>query len=771
MAPEALDTWRLVSLAPWPRWALALLAAGAVLGLFLSLRALRGEPRPGRRALLLALRALSALAVLFLLLEPALRFAQAARVKNRFAVLLDASRSMAFAVSPGGPSRAEEAARLVREHRAELERLSGRATLEWHTFARGLDPSDPEALAREVRPTGGQTDLLGALEAVAAGGGRKLAGVLVVSDGADHAALADGLAPAARERLRALGVPVNAVAVGRDAPKDLAVERVAADDFAFVRNTITVEVTLGARGFGREEVPVVLRREGSVVARATVRLQPGQGRYTVPLSFAPDTTGTFVFTVAVPLFPGEAVAENNARSFVLRVIRDRMRVLLVAGRPSWDERFLRGLLKHDPNVDLVSFYILRTNTDEPGPQDELSLIPFPVADIFGDQLRTFDAVIFLDFAYAPYRALDIERFLPALRDYVKGGGAFAMLGGEQSFGEGRYGGTPLSEVLPVAVEDGAGLVTEPFRPRLTEEGRRHPVTRLAEEEAANAALWEHLPPLPLLNRTRGLGASEGAAVLVEAPTVRVAGRAAPVVAVRQVGSGRTLAVATDSSWFWGFVAAEGGGTDRAYQRFWNGALRWLVRDPSLTPVQVEPDRPTVEPGEPVGLSVAARDSSYGLAAGAAVVAELFAADGRQIARATGTSGADGVAHLQLDPPPPGAYKVVASAAPACPRPPCAPQAKADAESQQATSAVTVRASAPEDLDALPRPELLEAVAEATGGAFSPGERLPALRLLDPEVVEVGRRRDVPLWDRGWFLLLLAASLGAEWVLRRRWGHA
>ena len=160
-------------------------------------------------------------------------------------------------------------------------------------------------------------------------------------------------------------------------------ERVAVDDFAFVRNTVTIEVTLRARGFSDEEVRLVLRREGAVVASATVRLGAA-GTATVPLSFAPDETGTFVFTVAAPVFPGEAVAENNARSFVLRVIRDRVRVLLVAGRPSWDVRFLRGLLKRDPNVDLVSFFILRSNADDAGPQQDLSLIPFPVAEIFGN---------------------------------------------------------------------------------------------------------------------------------------------------------------------------------------------------------------------------------------------------------------------------------------------------------------------------------------------------------------------------------------------------
>src|SRR5207342_2214283 len=123
----------------------------------------------------------------------------------------------------------------------------------------------PAALERAVPATGGRTDLIGALKAVAAGGsaGRKLAGAMVISDGTDNATLAEGLTPPVRAELRALGAPITTVAVASGAPKDLAVERVAVDDFAFVRNTVAVEVTLSARGFGSEEVPVVLRREGT----------------------------------------------------------------------------------------------------------------------------------------------------------------------------------------------------------------------------------------------------------------------------------------------------------------------------------------------------------------------------------------------------------------------------------------------------------------------------------------------------------------------------
>jgi uncharacterized membrane protein len=755
------NAWRLTALTPLPAWMLALLALGALAAVALAWRGLRVESRRGRRAALVALRTVSAALALFLLAEPAIELLQTARVRNRFAILVDASRSMAFPVEPGGPTRTASAASFLADHRRELERLSDRADLEWYAFGDDVAPTDAAEATRGIPPRAGRTDLMGALRAAASGAGgstRKLAGVLVVSDGADNARLSEGLGPDARAEVRALGVPVNAVAVGRAAPRDLAIERLAVDEFAFVRSTVTVEATLRARGFADEEVRVVLRREGAVVASSVVRLERGKDRYTVPLSFAPDATGTFVFTVAAPVLPGEAVVENNARSFVLRVIRDRVRVLLVAGRPSWDVRFLRGLLKQDPNVDLVSFFILRSNADDPGPQQDLSLIPFPVQEIFGDQLRTFDAVFFVNFAFAPYRALEIERFLPNLRDYVRNGGALAMVGGEQSFGDGHYGETPLADVLPVSPIDGTSMAAGETRPRLTAEGRRHPVTSLAPGEAQNESAWGALPPVTAVNLTRALPPAQGAAVLLEAPSVSIGGRPAPLVAVREIGAGRTLAVATDASWRWGFGAAETGQGNRAYLRFWSSALRWMVRDPGLAPLQVEPDAPAVEPGAPVGLSLSVRGPDWGPGAGRRVTAELVDEGGRSVARGQAVAAGDGTARLELTPPGPGAYKIVAKGE--------------GGAAEVATAAVAVRGAGPEDADAAPRPDLLSAVAEASGGAFEaiPGGKLPALRMSDPDVVEIGRRKAVPIWDRAWYLGALALALAGEWVLRRRWGY-
>ena len=87
--------------------------------------------------------------------------------------------------------------------------------------------------------------------------------------------------------------------------------------------------------------------------------------------------------------------------------------------------------------------------------------------------------------------------------------------------------------------------------------------------------------------------------------------------------------------------------------------------------------------------------------------------------------------------------------------------------------MAVRAVGPELSDASVRPELMAQSAKYTEGRSYrlPLDGLPDdVPLLDPPVVEVGRAKDRPLWDRWYYLLALVGLLGAEWFLRRRFGY-
>jgi len=763
MDGTSYNAWRLTSLSTLPGWALALAAAVVCGGLWLSFRGIRAEPSPLRRRILIGLPAAAGLLLLVLLLEPGVELRAESRVRARIALLFDTSRSMRFPAAPNGPSRSEAMLGWLKSHLPDLSALAARFQIDVYGFDKELQPQDPEKLAASIGQAdqiaqGPATDITGALTAAAAAGtgGRPLAGLLVASDGADNAELLEGMTPQAAAELEKLSAPVFALPIGAQAVKDLAVDRVVVDDFAFVRNQVTIDVTVTARGFSATDVPLVVKREGQIVAQKTVRVGGGTQRAEVKLAFVPDRTGKFAFQVSAPVYEGEALAQNNSRSFVLKVIRDRVRVVLVVGRPSWDVRFLRQLLKRDPNVDLISFFILRTPGDDTrSSQDELSLIPFPTQEIFQEQLKTFDLVIFQDFGNRPWYHL--QQYLDGIAAYVRDGGALAVIGGEQAFSASDFAGTAIEGVLPAnLVSFGPPPVDEtPAQVKLTDAGKRHPVTELVPGAGANEQVWARLPKLPGLNTVGPV--KDGAQTLLTAQDGR------PVLVVGEVGRGRTLALTTDASWYWSFVAAGQEQGPRAYETFWHGAIRWLVRDPALTPMRLAAERTSFDPaGDPPALDVQVRGSDYGAAAGAQLRTQLSSAeDGTPRAAAQATAGADGTARIVLPQLPAGAYKATVVAK----RPDGTPVGEAE-------EAFVVQPSAAELLQPAPRPEVLRAVADATRGrVLDAGDRLDSLPWRDPERVEVGQRKSRPLWDRWGVLVALCCIVGAEWTLRRRWGYA
>lgn len=757
---EAIDTWKLVSLSPLAVWALVLLGCLLALGVALACWGVRREPLARRRWAMWALRAVAGILALGFLLEPGMRRLQVARVKNRVAVLVDRSASMGFAVSPGGPTRARVAAGALERLRPQMDALKERYAFEVYGFDSEFVPTTAEQLASQP-PAGPRSDLLAALRAVKAsdsGGARKLSGVILLSDGADNVDLAQGLAGRVRATLEEFGAPISTVAVGQGGLADLSIEGVKVDDFAFVRNSITVEVEVRARGFGGQTTQVVLRREGQVVGTRTLEVASDDDTQQLKFTFTPVETGRFVYTVSTPVFPAEAVAENNARSFSLKVIRDRVRVLLVAGRPSWDERAIRGILRQDANVELISFYILRSSVDETGVLDEqreLSLIPFPRDEIFRNKIDTFDLVIVLNFPHDD-PGTSLAYYQPDIQKYVKNGGALAYLGGDRSFGEVAARLSPFDAVLPVEAAGPADV--QPFSPRLTPEGQRHPITMLATGSITNDEAWGALPLLPGFNPTR---LRPGAVALLDHPFTTVEGRNAPVLAIQEVGRGRSLALTTDGSWYWSLPAHAGGSSSRSFERFWSNAIRWLVRDPELTTLSVSADPPTVEPGQPVVAMVVARLPDYQPAGGASVVGELLSADdGKLVAQRSAVAGPDGTARLEFPAPPAGAYKIVARGF------------RGDKSLGDSSDAVAVRAVGPERSDVRVNAALLSDIAQVTGGVFfsEPGFALSEVPLSEPALVEVGRSKDQPLWDRWYWLVAMVAVVGLEWGVRRRFGY-
>lgn len=789
-----MERWRLISGHEPGALALGLLLACAALALVeagLAFRRARRLPRRTRLGLL-GLRVLGVLALLVVGLELTLSLETVRPTGPRVAVLVDRSASMALA-----DADAPGAATTPRIDRARaLWTASAPARAAWREqglavqvrgFAeRGEVLGEAAAEALDLRADGPASDLARALAELAApdpatADPRPLAGVVVISDG-----LFDGAGEAGQDPLllaaQALGVPVTTVSAGAPELRDVSVAELHAGEFAFVENVAEFSADLVAHGYPGTSVEVDLRRDGAVVATTTVVL--GADGEAVPVRFevAPDRVGQFVYEISARPLAGEATTANNRRAFVLKVLRDKVRVLHVAGRPDWDVRALRTLLGRDPNVELLSYYILRgvEDADREDPTAELSLIAFPTDELFKEQLGSFDLVVLHNFDAQSHQ---VGRYLVDIAEYVQDGGALVVIGGDMGLATGDYVGA-LASNLPVDTRTPTGLLTDAYRPALTEAGRRHPIT--AWLASADLADWSRLPALDSYNPVRLARNADtiGAAVLL-------AHKDAPLLAIAEPGKGRSLVLATGATWRLGFAAdlpiVDGA---RPYDLLWLGAIRWLLRDAAAERLSLETDRPSYLLGDAVTLRAATLTPSYAPEAGVALAWELrplgAAAEPATDSPAPeppptfllsqGTWTTDALGRASEVVPgglPVGAYEAMAWRT--------GPVDAASSGAARARRVFLVQEAGQElaRVDADPGERRLAALAEATGGqalVARAGDTLPAaLPLADLGAANPGlridSRRAVPLWDGPWALLLVLVGLGGEVWLRRRAGLA
>jgi uncharacterized membrane protein len=723
------------------KWVSALLLFAFVALVVLGIRQALRVPVLSRRVSLAALRLSTASVALLFALQPQCVAERVQSVQGRIVVLLDASRSMS--VRDGGQSRAQRELSLLERWRGKKD-----VAFDLYTFGGDAAPAKAKELDAAQLAREDDTRIQRALESVTADLGEDLGAVVLVSDGAD---LSPGWSPS---QLGDLGVRVHAVSFDTDDDvKDDAVLAAKADPVAFLRQSAQVEVTVRRAGGEREPVVVSLRQDGQVVSEATAQLdQDGIGKATLP--FTASRIGRAVYSVSIPVAEDDAVPENNERAVLVRVTRDKLRVLLLCGAPTWDTRFLRAFLKADPATDLITFFILRTSSDlTMASPEELSLIPFPTDELFREHLDSFDVVIFQDFNYAPYQ---VAAYLPRIRDYVLRGGAFAMIGGARSFGAGGYERTPIADILPVEMAEGANsLLEDEFQPVVSDETARHPIVELVPDPSQNLKTWSELATLAGANKM--LGVREGAQALLTHPTEKGAhGEPMPVLAVGSAGQGRALAFAADSSWRWSITTAGLRGDASGFERFWDRALRWLARDPLLDPAHIDTDRERYGPGARLQAKMRLRDARYQPLADRALELLVLDNTGAMQAKQAIKSDTAGAASVELHAPlAPGAYRV----------------AVRDPQNDVvvAEQGFAVEAGGDELADPRPRPDLMREIAKKTGGSYYTDARAPALDAFDrTRTRALGTVINAP-FASPWFFALLVVLFGAEWVARRAWG--
>ncbi|MGP0629183.1 glutamine amidotransferase [Nitrospina sp. 32_T5] len=753
---EEYNAWELHWALGENRWALMALAVLAPLMLWFfwtSLRKLRSLPR---KTVLYTLRVLTLALLLLLILQPRLELKNIQPLKNTIAVLVDDSKSMSIKTFPEEIPRKQLVSDALARHKDWLTGLRQNYDVDYYFVSDHIDPVRAEELASRYQPLNVNTDLARVFrEVLEQYENKSLQGVLLFSDGADLIQDPADFSEDFEQTLVKFDGPIHTLQAGtNDEFKDLAIETVDAADFGFVNQPVKVSVKLGAYAIGNKNIPVVVKEGDKILVSQVVSLKDDNRDYRVDMEFMPVNMGKHIYSVTVPVFSGEAVETNNRWDFQVKVVRDRLRVLHLNGRPSWDSRFLREVLINNPKVDLLSFFILRTLSDDvDAPTTELSLIPFPSNLLLSDYLSSFDLVVFHNFRYKPF--LD-KKYLSNLKSYVEEGGAFLMIGGDLSFQGGGYERTPVEEILPVELKH----ASQPFSDKsyaidVPGSLNNHPILQLESRKEANVKAWQSLPPLQGLNM--GLAPAGEAKVLA---TARVDKKNLPVLAARKVGEGRTLMIATDSAWYWNFRRVGEGGSGRHYQKLWENILAWLTRDPETRLLKVETDKEKYREHEKVLVQFKLVGEDYNPLAGKLAELTLSTWPDRSTLKTESIStDENGEGRFEFYPGREGFY---------------AAQVSVKQGDRTLTERELFSVTSPRVEFQKPRvqPEFLQKLSEVSGGSYQvlrPDLRLDTLTFPNPEVEIKTSKLFVSLWDTWAAYGLILGFLFLEWYLRRKSG--
>ena len=651
-----------------PGW-IVVLGIGVVIGITVYVYLRIARPlHPRYRFLLILLRITAASILLGCLLAPVVIEKKDITPPTHLSILVDTSRSMQLvdaSMSEIPISRLSQVNQLLFNVPGQfLQTLQDRFEVHLYPFNTRLQQSvllaqEDDAPPPQFGAEGALTDIGGAIrEAASAWKGQQTAGIVLITDGAHNS----GRFPL--ETITALEVPIYPIGVGSvEPPKDIQIQRVDYTPIAYTNHESVIRVNVVQTGYTGKTTQLSLWEVESkrLVDAVTLTFSSHQEvnavdastKQMVELKLTPQTEGNFQYSVTLPTLDGELTEANNQKTFSMKVVKARLNVFYLEGRPRWDYTFLKRTLERDPDIEatcaiLSSNRLKRLPVDsvlnrldgyypQATPASETPRFPETLAE-----LSKYDVLILGDLG-AEHLTETQQR---AIVDFVEmQGKPVIFLPSRNMLGVNGLGNTELAQLLPIDIpKNGCRIEDTEFTAQLTQSGAFHPMLQLADTQMAVSnrqsakeslgtttktslltADSRHLiANMPALSRSfSGFRLRGGATALMEN------GKGMPILILQRAGLGKSLMIAAEGFWNWGFGVKTFKDTryHAIYPRFWAQVLRWMATNTDDKNVYLTTDAATYAIGDTVKVTAYLYSETYQPQAGATVQIEVVPPDG------------------------------------------------------------------------------------------------------------------------------------------------
>ncbi len=535
------------------------------------------------RYCLICLRALALILVLFILLEPVLSLNWQRTQSPILAILADNSASMRLKDKAG--VRGDFVQEILNS--SEIKNLADKNQINYHLFDAQLNDWKPGL--DSVKFNGDGTNISGALKALQEKyADEYLRGIILITDGADN------LGENPIRSVENFAIPIFTIGIGDSSePRDVLISKIFTNQITYLNNKLPIEVTVKSTGYENQRVQVQLKDEKKIIATENIVLSGATLEKKISFEYIPQTEGLLKLEAVIPPLEGELTTHNNRQVFYVNVLKNRMKVLLVAGGPSADLLFLKRTLQKNENIELKTFVEKSGGEFYEGRFSANS------------QLKEFDCLIFLDFP----RRSSAPNVLTSLLGAIQQNEAPLLFLAGPGVAYNRL--SPLQDVFPVQLNI-SQTRERAVQIKLTSEGNLHPVFRLTEEISENAQSWLDLPPIfyPFVNLTKTSVGKVIAEVDKASSGLPTSLPEQPVIALSQIRSRKVAAILGYELWRWNFLLAGRDAETELYGSFFNRMIRWLVTREEDKRVKIQPNKKIYRGGEPIEFQAQVYSEDY-----------------------------------------------------------------------------------------------------------------------------------------------------------------
>ncbi|MCX8057396.1 MAG: hypothetical protein N3F03_07305 [Ignavibacteria bacterium] len=338
--------------------------------------------------------------------------------------------------------------------------------------------------------------------------------------------------------------------VGDPKPKnDISIEEVITNDLIYAENQTPIRVNIKSNGFENQNTSISFFEDNKLIEKKNLQLQSNYQE--IEFLYTPKNEGEKKLTFTINPIKGEYTEKNNSFTKYVKVLSNKIRVLTIAGKPSYDLSFINQAIKSNKDFRLET--LIEKNTGE--------FYPLFRNESFIDSA---DVIFFVGFP----TAINSERFLKRILSKIEKDNTpiFILVNPETDFNKLNF----FKAYLPFDWRSAFGTASQIFID-VPEEKSKNEILNI--DETNSVEVWNSFPPIHRVDREFISKPESEILSYYKIGNTRIT---QPLIVSRNLNRHRSLAFIGFNLWRLKLLNAMREEQSIYFERFINNSIKWLT---------------------------------------------------------------------------------------------------------------------------------------------------------------------------------------------------